>query len=57
MLDPVTEFIRNAIMEQIMSAPAWATVALIGQAGEELLNLDGGILGRILGGKRVFALL
>ena len=43
MFDLVTEFMRNAIMEQIMSAPAWATVALIGQAGEELLNLESGV--------------
>jgi len=43
MFDLVTEFIRNTIMEQIMSVPAWATVALIGQAGEELLNLELGV--------------
>jgi lipid-A-disaccharide synthase-like uncharacterized protein len=32
MLDSIIEFIRSAITEQIVNDPAWATIALIGQA-------------------------
>jgi lipid-A-disaccharide synthase-like uncharacterized protein len=32
MFDAITEFVRSAITEQIVNDPAWATIALTGQA-------------------------
>lgn len=32
MFDSIIEFIRSAIMEQIVDDPVWATIALFGQA-------------------------
>ena len=31
MLDSMIEFFKNAIMEQIVGDPVWATIALVGQ--------------------------